>query len=139
LRPIGQVADVERTDWDGVGHYRRTVTGGTFAGGNRETFVAYNTRDAEVNPTTGFQTGTNVTTFVSAPSSTPWILDRASSVKVTEGGVTATTQSCFDGTTGQLRATRILKGPFAILPTRWWSLPPTYGATSSARPGLAAT
>ncbi|MEA2491570.1 MAG: hypothetical protein QOH21_3362, partial [Acidobacteriota bacterium] len=103
-------ADVERTDWDGVGHYRRTVTGGTFAGGNRETFVAYNMREAEVNPTSGFQTGTNVSTFVPPPSSTPWIVDRASSVKVTEAGVTATTQSCFDGTTGQLRATRVLKG-----------------------------
>lgn len=44
------------------------------------------------------------------PSSTPWILDRASSVKVTEAGVTATTQSCYDGTTGLLRGTRVLKG-----------------------------
>jgi RHS repeat-associated protein len=103
-------ADVERTDWDGVGHYRRTITGGTFSGGNRETFVAYNTRDSEVNPTTGFQTGTNVGTFIPPPSSTPWILDRASSVKITEGGVTATTQSCFDGTTGMLLGNRVLKG-----------------------------
>ncbi|HEX8616195.1 MAG TPA: RHS repeat-associated core domain-containing protein [Thermoanaerobaculia bacterium] len=107
-------ADTESSDFDALGHFRRTKHTGTgsLAAGSKEVFVAYNTRDAEVNPSTGIASGTYTTpgSYTPPPSSTPWIVNTSSSVQIAEGTATAKTQSCFDGTTGFLRASRVLKG-----------------------------
>jgi RHS repeat-associated protein len=110
----GSTADVESSDFDGLGHYRRRKETGTgsLAAGSRETFTAYNTRDPEVNPSTGISSGTYTTagTFTPPSAAASWIIDSASHVQTTEGTSIAKAQSCYDGTTGFLRALRIMKG-----------------------------
>jgi hypothetical protein len=50
----GRKAETMRTRFDGVGHYRTVTLGGTFAGVNTsETITAFNTRDSNVNPSSG--------------------------------------------------------------------------------------
>jgi RHS repeat-associated protein len=102
-------AETAWTRFDGLGNYRKINRGGTFAGTNAsETVIAYNTRDSNVNPTTGLDTADYVPggTFTPPSSSTPWVLDTSSSIKMTQGTTTVTKQSCYDANTGFLRATR---------------------------------
>lgn len=110
-----RAADVDYSEYDGLGNMRRVKTGGTFASGNVVTvYTAYNERDPEVNPSSGndgfIASGTYPATFVMPTVAHAWILNTASHVKVTEGSVTAITQQCQDPATGFLRAARVLKG-----------------------------
>ena len=111
----GSSMDTVYSDFDGLGHFRRTTTSGTtgtgaIVSGGREVFVAYNTRDPEVNPASGIHSGSLTDgTFIAPPVGAAWLINSSSYADVTEKGVTARTQSCFDGTTGFLRAVRTLK------------------------------
>ena len=98
-----------RDAFDGFGHYRRTIEGGTFAGAASESYTAFNVRDANVNPTTGISTADYLpgdVTFTPPAASTPWVLENSSSSSVTEGTVKLTTQTCYDAGNGLLRAIR---------------------------------
>ncbi|MEA2326915.1 MAG: hypothetical protein QOE68_1874, partial [Thermoanaerobaculia bacterium] len=97
-------AFVNYSDFDGLGHYRTTVTGGNFGYGNvRTETVNYNKPDSDVDadayestPESGFQMPPN------------WILNRYSSRSSTENGGTAKTNYWFDADTGFLKRQRVL-------------------------------
>jgi len=85
--------DVTFSDFDGVGHYRTTTTGGNYPAGNvRTTYTHYNPGwCATCQPSTG----------------TDWILNTYTEQTVTEGGDTAKTEFCWDR--GLMTRTRVLK------------------------------
>jgi hypothetical protein len=94
-------ADLDLTDFDGLGHYRRSTTGGNFPSGNvRTTFTAFN-----VAAGTWGQPGYTV-----PAAGEPWILDSFSEQTVSEGGQSQTRQTCFDPATGELLRERLLAG-----------------------------
>jgi YD repeat-containing protein len=108
----GATADVSYDDFDGLGHYRRMVAGGSF-GSSIETITDYNKRNSGINPTTGIDSGTYPGAFAMPSPATPWILDRASKVTRTANR-TQVEQQCYDETTGLLLARRALAGDSAI-------------------------
>jgi RHS repeat-associated protein len=101
-------AETARASFDGLGHHRKTTLGGTFPGGTSETYAGHNVRDANVNPTSGINTADYSPggSFTPPASATPWIINSISSTTVTEGTNKTITQTCYDATTGFLRATR---------------------------------
>ncbi|MBV8817877.1 MAG: RHS repeat protein, partial [Acidobacteriaceae bacterium] len=111
--------EVERDDYDGLGHYRVTAIGGTAGdlpggpsgtGGSR-TFTAFNESDSAVNPgDTGIITGTmtGMGTFSVPSLAASWITGRAPSTRITEGERTLTLQTCSDSVTGKILAERKL-------------------------------
>jgi RHS repeat-associated protein len=103
-------ADLTRSDFDGMGHYRTETTGGNFnAGDVRTTTVAYN----PARGTYKFDPSTNQPlpghTFTQWPSSQVWVLETFDSRQASEGGVTEFTRYCFDAATGFLKRQRTLK------------------------------
>jgi len=91
-------AAVDFSDADGLGHFRQEVTSGNYGSGDvRSTFTAFN-------PSAGTYPGS----FVPPPAGGPWILGTFARVDLTEEGVTARTEHCFDDSTGFLRRTRAL-------------------------------
>jgi hypothetical protein len=102
------IADADSANFDGLGHYRTVTLGGTFSSGAATTVTAYNKRDADVNPSSGIDSGTYPGAFNLPSGDTRWMINTASSVRHTEAGTTAITQSCFDPMTGFLRAHRVL-------------------------------
>ncbi|MFW6206720.1 MAG: hypothetical protein ACOC5J_02175, partial [Gemmatimonadota bacterium] len=91
----GKFADTDFSDWDGLGHYRQRATDGNFPAGNvRTSFTNYNPGScATCQPST----------------SSPWVLGTYTHQTVSEGGVTAKTEACFEASTGFLKRTRTLK------------------------------
>ncbi|HEV8432695.1 MAG TPA: hypothetical protein VGR95_04725, partial [Thermoanaerobaculia bacterium] len=106
-------ADVTRDHFDGLGHYRHEVLGGSFSVGGADITTAWNQRDANVNPAQphdGFiDSGTYPASFVMPSTSQPWVLDTLSSITHVEDNSTAIEHRCYDPATGFLRATRQLK------------------------------
>jgi RHS repeat-associated protein len=106
-------SDVTRDTFDGLGHYRHEVLGGSFSSGGSETFAKYNQRDANVNPQAngdGFlDSGIYPNSFVLPATDHPWILETLSSISHTEDSTTAVEQRCYDPLTGFFRASRVLK------------------------------
>lgn len=90
-------AEVARSEYDGLGHFRRTVTSGNFGSGDtRETVVTY---DAS--------SGTYPSPSFSMPAvSAPWQPGLYSLTKVTEGAASNTTEYSFDRATGMLLRSR---------------------------------
>ena len=98
------------SDFDGLGHFRTTVTTGDFAGGESRTVVTdYNPDNFTlvVDPDTSSTAGS---TFVMPGQDDPWVLETFPERTVTEGD-SAITQFCFDAATGFLERTRTLAGP----------------------------
>lgn len=104
-----RVADTSFANFDGLGHYRQTSLAGSFPSGNADTFVGYNTRDAQVNPTTGIASGTYPGAFAPPTLNDSWVLHLAPTSSVTAAGSVAITHTCYDFSTGVLRAQRRLK------------------------------
>lgn len=104
---VGNVPVFASSDWsdfDGLGHYRRLTTGGTFAAGNvREQFTNYN-------PGCDSYPGTSSEPYCRLPENDAWVLGTFSETRVTEGGSNLRTQFCFDGATGKLLRQRRLAG-----------------------------
>lgn len=112
--------DTSYADFDGLGHFRRVTLTGS-AGGNTETYAAFNERDAAVNPAPGTGTDKFIVSgsYPGASFRLPtldhaWVLDTAPRVTVTEVTSSATTSSvtthrCYDPLNGFLRAQRVLK------------------------------
>ena len=92
---------VDRSDFDGFGHYRSTTTSDTFAS------AAARTVFTNFNPDRGTlgQAG-----FSEWPFSSPWVLNTFTDRTVTEGSVTAKEQFCFEAATGHLSRHRVLVG-----------------------------
>jgi hypothetical protein len=103
----GAVADTDRSDFDGFGHYRRTVTGGTFQFGTN-----IRTTITDFNPGSG--PDGNINGHPLFGESDFWLPNTYDFSAVTEAdaaGVahTAKTESCFNGF-GQPTRVRTLEG-----------------------------
>lgn len=95
-----RVATVASSDFDGLGHYRTTSTGGNFGNADlRTTFMNYN-------PGRGTYPGS----FVAPATSTePWVLETFDRMTESEGGSASRMDACFDLATGFLKRKRIYK------------------------------
>ena len=92
---------VNRSDFDGLGHYRVVTTGGDFGSGNsRQTTTAYN-------GTLSYPQGTPPAEWW--PSASPWVINTYASSKSAEGGDIAKSEACFEPSTGYLLRSRALK------------------------------
>ncbi len=99
----GRVADEDRSLFDGLGHYRQTVTGGTFGAGDVRTTVV------QWNPAAGEYRADSSTVFNLPGANAPWLLETSSEVTTTEGGSSSKVQLCFNGQTGFLERRRVYK------------------------------
>ncbi len=94
------------TNFDGLGHYRQTVTDGNFGAADaRATFVNFNSGNGTYQLDDG---GQALPGFVMVAPSAPWILNMFWDRSVTEGSYAERDLSCFDLTTGFLLARRTL-------------------------------
>ena len=91
-------ASVSRSDFDGLGHYRTTTTGGNFGEGD----IKATTRDW--NPSRGTFGASGYSMF---PENADWLLGTYGEERVTEGGQTFVRQTCFDEAKGLLLRERI--------------------------------
>lgn len=94
----GRFAQSTRSNFDGVGNYRQTDLSGTFgAGDSRSSFT--NTNPARgtyvLDPATNSTAGS--IGFSQWPTGTNWVLGTSKEASVTEGGVQARTDFCFEG------------------------------------------
>ncbi len=99
--------EVNRSGFDGLGHYRTSQTGGNFASADsKTTFVNYNpgagTYQLDVN-------GNPLPGFTMLPSATPWLLETFTEQTVTEGTSIDHALYCFDSAKGFLKRKRVLK------------------------------
>ncbi|MGH9457316.1 MAG: hypothetical protein ACRD2J_06700, partial [Thermoanaerobaculia bacterium] len=119
----GRYADDERSNFDGLGHYRTSVTSGTFGAGNDRTTTI------NFNPSAGTYPGS----FTIPSSSGPWVLGTYDFEQATEGSFTEKRTYCFDATRGSLLRKRTLAGTTEAandLVTRY-----TYAVAGQASPG----
>ncbi|HVF58782.1 MAG TPA: RHS repeat-associated core domain-containing protein [Thermoanaerobaculia bacterium] len=93
----GRLADLNRSSFDGLGHYRTVQTDGTFAAGN------VRTTHTDYNPARGTYPGS----FSMWPSADPWILDTFTAQWAAEGAQTAKRTFKVDPQTGWVERTRI--------------------------------
>jgi RHS repeat-associated protein len=95
-------ASVESSDFDGLGHFRTSTTGGNF-----EPNAAANT----IQTTTDFNPlrGTYPDTFVMPSAGVPWIIGLYDRQDRSFGGATARQELYFDPSSGNLLRTRTLK------------------------------
>ncbi|MDX1997370.1 MAG: hypothetical protein SF066_06595, partial [Thermoanaerobaculia bacterium] len=113
-------ADVARSGFDGLGHYRTETTGGNF--GQADTATTF----------TNWNPGSSSTT--TPPLGSPWVLDTYIERRTTEGISTVVQQACFDPATGFLRRIRTLAGTTPQskdLLTEW--IPDVHGQATSER------
>lgn len=105
-RPNGgyHYADLDRYDFDGLGHYRRTVTGGSFGSADHlERFVDYDV-----------SSGTYPDGGYSRPSpSEPWVLGTFRQIRVSDGGTEEVVDYCHDSATGARLRKRLRASPSA--------------------------
>jgi YD repeat-containing protein len=98
--------------FDGLGHYRKTVTGGTFSSGNvRTTETDYNNHSrggGSVGTYDLTATGLRLAGYTSLLSTDPWILGTYGGARTLEEGVHADIITCFDPGTGFLKRQRTL-------------------------------
>lgn len=98
--------DIEHSDFDGLGHFRTTVTTGTFWDGSTN-------QERRVSATAYSRaSGTYPETYQPLPPSEPWVLDVFDAVEVTEADAVGETSSRveygFDRDTGALDCMRTL-------------------------------
>ncbi len=95
----GVISENTYSSFDGLGHYRQGASGGTFGAGDvRTVFTNYNPG-----------VGTFPSAFTMLATTAPWVLGTSTYEDVSEGGVTARVETCFDAATGFLRRSRTLK------------------------------
>jgi hypothetical protein len=90
-------ADINRSDFDGLGHYRRTTTNGDFGSGDvREDCIEYDASTGTY-PSVG---------FVMPSPATSWITNLVKKRTVIEGQARLVTEYCFDRNNGFLKRER---------------------------------
>lgn len=105
-------ADVNSSDFDGLGHYRQTQTNGSFGSGDVRTMsVAYNTGNGTYQLNAA---GAAAPGFTMKPTTDPWALDVYSERSVTEGSWTEREIDCVDTNNGFLFRRRILRDPSQV-------------------------
>jgi hypothetical protein len=104
------------SEFDGLGNYRRRVTGGTFDAGNvRTEFTNYNPDQGvfSVNPSTNTQAGG----YAPLAPSKPWILGTSTHTWEQEGASRMHTETCFEAATGFLGWVRSFRNSSGPQPT----------------------
>jgi RHS repeat-associated protein len=96
-------ASVESSDFDGLGHFRSSVTDGNFEPDAAANVIQTTTN---FNPSGGTYPGTS---FVMPGDDVPWIIGLYDRQDRTQGGVTARQELWLSATTGRLLRTRSLK------------------------------
>lgn len=91
-------AAVDYSTYDGLGHFRQEMTSGNYPAGNERTTIT------SFNPLAGNYPGS----FSLPGANANWILNTFDSAQVTEAGVTARSEYCFDSN-GFLSRVRTLK------------------------------
>jgi hypothetical protein len=122
----GKFSDVTYSEFDGLGHYRKAVTGGNFLSGNvRTTFTNFNSASGTYKLNTDGTLYVGVGRFTLPPSTSPWILNTFDREWASDGTSNATkiSASCFD-TTGFMTSRRTFKD-FAAAPSPDVALPAT--------------
>jgi RHS repeat-associated protein len=105
-------ADVNYSNFDGLGHYRSVATDGNMPSGNvRVMEKDYNPTHGryEIDPVTNAPVP-GVHTYSILYPVDPWVLGTWASEKVTEGTNTAYTETCFEAGTGFLQRRRSFTG-----------------------------
>lgn len=102
----GKFSDVTHSEFDGLGHYRKSVTGGNFGSGNTQTsHTNFNTSAGEFRLDSH---GNLVAGFTIPAASEPWILNTFSKQWSSNGTNIASASFCFD-TAGFLTSRRTFK------------------------------
>jgi RHS repeat-associated protein len=109
----GRFADIDYSNFDGLGHYRMATTGGNFGAGDvRTTFTGYNRDPSGIYRVFRIDPATNNPApehnFVLPGTGAPWVLGTFAEQTVSEGGATARSEYCFDAGTGFMLRKRIL-------------------------------
>lgn len=107
----GRVSDSDSSEFDGLGHFRRTITGGNFPSADQKN--AWTNFNPGVGQYRLDAAGNALPGFTMLGSGSPWVLSTYPTSTVTEGGITLTQQFCFDGNNGFLRRKRVLKSTAA--------------------------
>ena len=89
----------DNSEFDGLGHYRTTTTGGNLGA------VDVRTTTTHYNPGSGTYPGS----FVPWPTANPWVINTYDYQQVTENSTNAKAEYCFDANTGYLNRKRTLK------------------------------
>ncbi|HST22897.1 MAG TPA: discoidin domain-containing protein [Blastocatellia bacterium] len=94
---VTRFADSDKSNFDGLGHYRQVTTNGNFGSGDVRT--VFQNFDAA--------TGSYPSASYTMPSpSSSWILNTISQQKITEGQSAQVMEFCYDRTTGFLKRRR---------------------------------
>ena len=102
----GAHVDVVRSDYDGLGHYRTTVTSDSWSGLSRTETTNYNSAKSAV--TVDPMTWTNTPSDNRPPYSAPWLLNLFDRTTTTANGTTLKSEFCFNSGTGFLERKRTL-------------------------------
>jgi len=105
----GKFADTAHYDFDGVGHYRQTVTSGfTATDPTRTSKTNFNGTLGTLNPIPAGATSVSGYTFW--PTNSPWLTETYTYRTLTESDTASTIESfsCFDSLTGALNGQRTL-------------------------------
>lgn len=109
----GRFAEVTHSDYDGLGHFRTSVTGGNFEKGNvRTTYTNYNPGAG----TFALDANGNLLPGYNLPTGISWILHDYDIQRITEGTQTSESLSCFSSASGRLTSRRTYKN-FGQSPT----------------------
>jgi RHS repeat-associated protein len=114
ISDVARFTEATHSQFDGLGHYRRSLTSGNFDSGNaRTTHTAFNPASGiyEISPTTNQPTAAH--TYVPWSSASPWVLGTFPETWQSEGTATARQQYCFEAATGFLQRKRVLSGASA--------------------------
>ena len=110
----GKYAETTWSEFDGVGHYRKAVTSGSFGAGDvRSSYTGYNPETAIYDVVES--TNTQVAGYNGFPASTNWVLDTFDQRWQEESSVRAVEQFCFENQSaanrnGLLLRHRVLAG-----------------------------
>lgn len=108
---VTRFSGVDRSEFDGLGHFRKEVTNGNFGNGDvREQTIEYNA-------STGiYPSGA----FTLPPTAMPWLINIFGKRKIVEGTSSQVVETCFDRKTGFLSRQR-----------NWSSMSPAGTASSN--------
>ncbi|MEM7483481.1 MAG: RHS repeat-associated core domain-containing protein [Acidobacteriota bacterium] len=107
-----RVTESVSSEFDGLGHYRKTVTSGSSdLGPVRTVTTAYNPSRGiyEVDPITNQTTSNH--SYAYLPVWMPWLLNTYTSTVAQQGNSTVRTDFCFESNTGFLKRQRRFVGP----------------------------
>lgn len=107
----GRYSQTDYSLFDGLGHYRKAVTSGTFSSGNvRTTETNYNSHSRNGGPVGVYATNQSgrAPGYASLLPTDPWILNTYGNAYTLENGAREDAIACFDQSTGFLKRRRTM-------------------------------